>query len=257
MISPDTLPAPARGALDIRLHRGTRAARGARAGDPEEPRRDPQARGAQPVERGPDRRDRRVPDGARRGSSPDSPSGSSSSRPGGRRVREPRAVGPHPRLRAQPRREERGVEPDLRDGREPAAPRPERGLVPEVPPEAPRVPGGLRAGRGPAEPVGGASRRELRAREGPVAPPLPVLPAHAPAAPARDLAVRRLGVREHRRPGRLRRGRDLPARAEGAPVPRGRVHLLRRASTRSGRAGSRSTTSSTARRRRRRATTGS
>ena len=107
--------------------------------------------------------------------------------------------------------------------REPAARPAELRVLPALPPEAPRVPGRLRAGRRHSEPLGGAPGRDLALAQGDLAPALPARAEPAAAAPARDPADRPLGRAEPGRPGRLRRGRVVRPRSEGVCLP---LHLV-------------------------------
>ena len=107
----------------------------------------------------------------------------------GRRFPGSHPLGAHPRVLSQPRVPTRVLEPDRRDRSESPAHPAERDLVSDIPSEAPRVSGRVRAGRGHPEPLGSAARRTLHAQEGALAPLLPDLPGRAPAAAPRDPAT--------------------------------------------------------------------
>jgi hypothetical protein len=136
-----------------------------------------------------------------------------------RRVRESRDVRRHPRGDPQARVPEEAAEPPDGAPGEPAAHVPELRGVLEVPSQAPRVPGCLRAGRRSPVRVGGPAHRPLDLRQGALAAVLPGLPGPSPDADQGDSGGRPLDAHERGHPVQLRhRGLDR-ARPEGARVP--------------------------------------
>ncbi len=115
------------------------------------------------------------------------------------RLRQPRPLRAHSRVHPSPRVQAQDAELRHRPDRQPAPVLPVDRAVPEVPPQASRLPGRVRAGRRRAEPVGSEADRALVCREGNLAALLSVLPGAAPdahegsagAAEARDDQPRR------------------------------------------------------------------